>query len=216
MKVRQLVAILALATSPLSAQQPRVAVAPFETEGSVGMSREDFDALGRALGAILTTEMADRRGGAASAIGAPAVGRNGRLDLAAARDRATQAGGTLLIVGTLLDQYGDINVEARVLDAATGASVAVVRGDPALATREQLGEAVAELALRLSKEKAVGGVPEARWRRTLSAAALVQFGRGLRFEEAGDKGQAQAAYKAAVAAAPTLTEAKTALTRVGG
>ncbi|MEI2720978.1 MAG: hypothetical protein V9E87_12735 [Gemmatimonadales bacterium] len=216
MKVRQLVAILAVAISPLSAQQPRVAVAPFETEGSVGMSREDFDALGRALGAILTTEMAERRGGAASAIGAPTAGRTGRLDLAAARDRATKAGGTLLIIGTLLDQYGDINVEARVLDAATGASVAVVRGDPTLATREQLGEAVAELALRLSKEKAVGGVPEARWRRTLSAAALVQFGRGLRFEEAGDKGQAATAYKAAVAAAPTLTEAKAALTRVGG
>ena len=120
MNVRQLVAMLAVAVSPLSAQQPRVAVAPFETEGSVGMPREDFDALGRALGAILTTEMAERRGGAASAIAAPAAGRGGRIDLAVARDRATKAGGTLLVIGTLLDQYGDINVEARVIDAATG------------------------------------------------------------------------------------------------
>lgn len=216
MKVSQLVALLALAAAPLSAQQPRVAVAPFETEGSVGMSREDFEALGRALGAVLTSEMADRRAGAATSVGAPVAARPGRLDVAAARDRAGKAGATLLVVGTLLDQYGDINVEARVLDAATGASVVVVRGDPALATREQLGEAVAELALRLSKEKAVGGVAEARWRRTLSAAALVQFGRGLRFEEAGDKGQAATAYKAAIAAAPTLAEAKAALTRVGG
>ncbi len=216
MKLSQLVAIVAVTVSPLGAQLPRIAVAPFETEGSVGMSREDFDALGRALGAVLTTEMADRRGGAASAIGAPAGGRGGRLDLAVARDRATKAGATVLVVGTLLDQYGDINIEARVIDAATGAAMGVVRGDASLATREQLGEAVAELALRLSKEVAVGGVPEARWRRTLSSAALVQFGRGLRFEEAGDKTPAAAAYKAALAAAPTLTEAKAALTRVGG
>ncbi len=216
MRWSQLVVILGVAAAPLAAQQRPVAVTAFETEGSVGLSRDDQDAIGRALGALLVTELRERRQAAVSTIPLPVGGRQGRLDVAAARERATRTGAAVLVVGTLLDQYGDIHVEARALDATTGATLAVIQGDPTLATREQLGEAVAELALRLAKDAAVGGAPEARWRRTLSSAALVQFGRGLRFEEGGDRAQAATAYRAAIAAAPTLAEAKAGLTRVGG
>lgn len=216
MKWCQLVVMLGLAATPLAAQQRPVAVTAFETEGSVGLSRDDQDALGRSLGALLVTELRERRQATVTLIALPVGGRPGRMDLTAARQRATRTGAAVLVVGTLLDQYSDIHVEARVLDATTGATLAVVVGDPTLATREQLGEAVAELALRLAKEAVVGGAPEARWRRTLSSAALIQFGRGLRLEEGGDRAQAATAYRAAITAAPTLTEAKAGLTRVGG
>ena len=53
-------------------------------------------------------------------------------------------------------------------------------------------------------------------RRALSADALVQFGRGLGFEQAGDRAKAAEAFRAAVRAAPGLSEASAALARVGG
>jgi hypothetical protein len=216
MKMRQLVAMLALAATPVAAQQRPVAVTPFETEGSAGLSRDEYDALGRALGAVLATELDERRDGAVSSLALAAGGRAGRVDMAAARAGAASAKAAIVVVATLLDQYGDIHLEARVLDATTGASLLVVRGDTTMNTRERVGEAVADLAGRLVKDPIVGGAPEARWRRALPVAALMQFGRGLRLEQAGSAGEAAAAYRAALAAAPTLVEAKAALTRVGG
>lgn len=216
MSMRQLVALLVLAATPAAAQQRPTAVTPFETEGSVGLSRDEYDALSRALGAVLATELDERREGAVSSLVLAAGGRAGRVDMASARERAGAAKASILVVATLLDQYGDIHLEARVLDAGTGASLLVVRGDSTMNTRERIGEAVADLAGRLVKDPIVGGAPEARWRRTLSVAALMHFGRGLRFEQAGNAGEAASAYRAALAAAPTLIEAKAALTRVGG
>ena len=213
---RQLVVLLGLIAMPLAAQQRPSAVTSFETEGSVGLAAEEYEALSRALGALLTSELGARRTAAVSSLSAPQGGRAGRVDLTEARDRGVKAGAALLVIGTLLDEYGDVHIEARVIDAASGAPVAVVRGDARLVTREQLGEAVADLAQRLAMEAAVGGAPEARRRRTLSSKALMLFGRGLRLEESGDRVQAATAFRAAIAAAPTLTEAKSALSRVGG
>ncbi len=53
-KVTQLIAAIALASAPLApvvapaAAQGGVAIAGFETDGSVGLSREDYDAIARA------------------------------------------------------------------------------------------------------------------------------------------------------------------------
>ncbi len=61
----QVVAGLALgllwAAAPVVAQSgSKVGVAGFETDGSVGLSREDYDALGRALSALLSAEVGSR------------------------------------------------------------------------------------------------------------------------------------------------------------
>lgn len=141
----------------------------------------------------------------------------GRVDVGAARQAATAAGGRLLVVGSLLDQYGDVHMEARIVNAATGEPVAVIRGDPALASREQLGEAIAALAERLAQQPGVGvRRGDAPTRRGVSVDALVQFGRGLGLEAAGDRAKAAEAYRAALVAAPGLSEAAAALARVGG
>lgn len=218
---RQLIVMLALAISPIAAVSAQdrgaVAVGGFDTDGSVGLTREEYTSLGRALGALLAADL----GGQAQARVLPITGttgnRPGRVDLGAAREAATAAGGQLLVVGSLLDQYGDVHVEARIIHAATGEPVAVIRGDPALSSREQLGEAIAALAARLTEEPAVGsrggGTPA---RRGVSVAALVQYGHGLGFEAAGQRTEAAAAYRAAVRAAPGFSEAQAALARVGG
>ena len=214
----QAVAVLALTLlapgSALLAQTGgKLSVAGFETDGSVGLSRDDYDALGRALSALLSAQV----GGPAVLVVKPVAGlRSGRVDVGAARAAATKAGAKILVVGTLLDQYGDIHLEARILDAATGEPIAVVRGNPSLAKREQLAEAIGDLADRIAQQPAVGGSRGNSTRSGIPVTALVLFGKGLRFEEAGDSAKAAEAYRNALKAAPALSEAATALRRVGG
>lgn len=218
--VRQLVAVLALGSLPLAGATAQagqaLAVGSFETDGSVGMDRDAYTALGRALGQLLATELQARLERPVVALKLTAATRPGRIDVAAARQAGIAGGAGFLLVGSLLDQYGDIHVEARIINAATGDPVAVVRGDPTLASRAQLGEAMGALADSVAAHAGFtrrAGASTAR--RSLSAEALVQYGRGIGFEEAGDRTKAAEAYRAAVRAAPRLSEASAALARVG-
>lgn len=218
--MRQLVAVLALGLTPIGLAMAQsgatVAVGGFETDGSVGLTREQYTSLGRALGALLAADLGGRAEAKVVPLNAAPMNR-GRVDVGAARQAATAAGGRLLVVGSLLDQYGDVHMEARIVNAATGEPVAVIRGDPALASREQLGEAIAALAERLAQQPGVGvRRGDAPTRRGVSVDALVQFGRGLGLEAAGDRAKAAEAYRAALVAAPGLSEAAAALARVGG
>ncbi len=216
MKWRQTLALLALAGTPaaLAAQGTGVSVGGFETHGSVGLSRADYQALGRALSELLAERLGERGAGSVKVVAA-AADRPGRVDLGAARSAATSAGSSLLVVGSLLDQYGDIQVEARVIDATTGRAIAVVRPDPDLVHRDQLAEAIASLANELTEQPGVGGIP-APYQQGIPVSALVEYGKGLEAEAAGDRAAAAAAYRAALQAAPGLSGAEAALARVGG
>lgn len=217
--MRPILAAVALAafTLPVAAQaQGGVSIAGFETDGSVGLDRTEYQAIGRALGALLGARLGNATGARVVPITPLPERRPGRVDLGAARTAATAAGARLLVVGSLLDQYGDIQIEARIIDAATGKPVAVVRGDPALVRRDQLAEAIAALADRLASQPKIGATPGGAAAAGVPVTALVEFGKGLGYEEAGDRAKAAAAYRAAVAAAPGFTEAKAALQRVGG
>jgi hypothetical protein len=214
---RQTLAALALASATVSriVAAQGVSVGGFETHGSVGLDRGDYQALGLALSTLLS-ERLDERGAAGVVPATAAAGsRPGRVDLGAARAAAASAGAKLLVVGSLLDQYGDIQVEARLIDAATGKPIAVVRADPALVKREQLAEAIASLANQLTEQPGVGGRPSTA-DGGIPVSALVEFGKGLEAEAAGDRAAAQAAFRAAVRAAPGFRSAATALQRVGG
>lgn len=215
---RQTLMALALTSAPLSAvvSGQAVSVAGFETHGSVGLTRAEYQALGRALSTLLADRLGER-GATVEVVPQPATGARstGRVDLGAARTAATSAGARILVVGSLLDQYGDIQIEARVIDATTGQPIAVVRPDPSLVHRDQLAEAIASLANQLTAQPGVGGRP-APAQNGISVAALVAYGKGLEAEAGGDRAAAQAGYRAAIAAAPGFSEATEALRRVGG
>ncbi len=212
----QLLLALALATPiPALAAQDGVSVGGFETHGSVGLDRGDYDALGRAMAALLSSRLGERAAARVVAIAPADTRRPGRVNIAAARDAASRAGAKLLVVGSLLDQYGDIQLEARLIDAATGEPLAVVRGDPAYLKREQLALAVAALADQLTAQPGVGGRPGSGGA-GIPLDALLAFGRGLAAEADGNRAAAATAYRAAVQAAPGFSEAQAALRRVGG
>lgn len=212
----QLVVALALAATPVALHaQDGVSVGGFETDGSVGLDRADYDALGRALAALLSSRLGERAEARVIAITPADASRPGRVDIGAARDAAAQAGAKFLVVGSLLDQYGDIQLEARLIDATTGKPLAVVRGDPAYVKREQLALAVAALADQLTAQPGVGGQPAGRGA-GVPVDALLEFGRGLAAEADGNRTGAAAAYRAALQVAPGFSEAQAALRRVGG
>ena len=184
----QILVGLALVTqAPGLAAQGSVAVGGFDTKGSVGLESADYQALGEALGALLGSRLGERANARIIAISTPATG--GQVDLAAARQSANQAGARILVVGSLLDQYGDIHVEARVLDAANGTPMAVVRGSTDYARRDQLAEAIAALADQLTSQAAIGGKPGAVGT-AIPVPALVEYGRGIAAERRGDRKEA--------------------------
>lgn len=207
--------LLAPVGAPLAAQGG-VAVAGFETDGSVGLTRSDYDAMGRALTVLLSEELGRVSQVRVFDLQFQGTARMGRIDISRARAAATQAGAKYLIVGTMLDQYGDLRVEARLLDAATGDPVAVIRAAPAHGKREQLAESVDDLATGLGGRSELGGSKGAPALRAIPVDALVSFGQGLRFEEAGDRAKAVESYRAALKLAPGLTAVTTALRRAGG
>lgn len=212
----QTLASLALALATLGGRAAgQVSVGGFETHGSVGLDRGDYQALSLALTTLLTERLGERGASGVVPATTAAGGRPGRVDLGAARTAAASAGAKLLVVGSLLDQYGDIQVEARLIDASTGKPIAVVRADPTLIKREQLAEAIASLANQLTAQPGVGGSPRTP-ESGIPVSALVQFGKGLEAEAAGDRAAAQTAFRAAVSAAPGFSSATAALRRVGG
>ncbi len=206
--------LLSLPTAALA--QSGVSVGGFETDGSVGLTRDEYQAIGRALGSLLSGTL-DSNGATRVLPIEPAPARQpGRIDMAAARAAASAAGARLLVVGSLLDQYGDIQLEARIIDASTGKAIAVVRGDPALDKREQLAEAIVALANRLVAQPGIGGSAGAAPPSGIPVAALIAYGQGLSHEDAGDNAAAAQAFQAALTAAPNFSEAAAALRRVGG
>lgn len=205
--------LLLMAVGPLTAQSP-VVVGGFETDGSVGLSREEYQAIGRALTELVRTGLGSVGTGVTVE---PAPGtRAGRVDIGAARAAASAAGARYLVVGSLLDQYGDIKVEARIIDAATGRPIAVVRGDPAMGSRDRLADAIVALTAQLAAAPQIGQRTPTPIEGGIPVAALIAYGRGLGFEAAGDRMKAALAYREALKIVPGFREAATALARVGG
>ena len=217
----QLAVVVALTLSVLTTPRPLaaqggVAIAGFETDGSVGLPRPDYDAMGRAVTVLLGTALRTHSGAKVVEIHPTGGIRMGRIDVTKARAAATQAGAKYLIVGTILDQYGDLRVEARLLNALTGDPLAVIRADKGHTKREELGESIADLAIGLGGRAELGGLRPAPERKELPVDAVVSFGRGLQAEEAGNRSKAADDYREALKLAPGLSEAAAALRRVGG
>ena len=91
----QLNAAIALAAAAITpwwspvAAQGSVAIAGFETDGSVGLSRANYDAMGRAMAVLLATEISSHTGATIVDIRIPGGVRMGRIDVAKARRRSS-------------------------------------------------------------------------------------------------------------------------------
>jgi TolB-like protein len=213
---------------PLQAQdaRPAIAVLPFENSGSYGQDKENFEALEVGLPATLATTLATHPGARVVGIEAvrEAMGRQQlpaarRLDAASATQVAKAAGARYAVTGSFADFYGKFRINARIVDAESGAILKVVSNDdPKLQDRAQLGAILQSISDRIVAAVGLPPIsPEigAR-RREVPTEALTEYSRGVLFETRGDKAKAAQAYQRALTAYPDYPDARSGLARARG
>jgi TolB-like protein len=219
------VTALALA-APLAAQEGRTSFAllPFENSGSYGQDKESFSALELGIPAALAASLAEHPG---ARVVEPAVLRRSlrakqpdvsqHIDARTAAEVAKEAGARYAVTGSFADFYGKFRINARVIDAQSGEILKVVSNDDRkLQDRAQLGTIVQLVAERIVAAAGLPPLPtgSATRRRALPANALTEYGRGLMFEDQGDRAKAAEAYQRALSAYPDYAEARAGLARV--
>lgn len=213
---------LVAVASPVSAQAPRptVVVLTFENGGSYGLDSLDFSGLGRAIPAALTSDLARNpglrtadRGQAQAVVQRDGAARGGRIDASTAARVATQVGAGYVVTGTFVDYYGRVRIDARLIDAGTGAILEVV--STGQRARTELPQMIADISSQLmsgTKLPALpAGTPAAG---RISSDALVLFGRAVLAQDEGNRTSAADYYQRALKIAPDFAAAKEGLRSV--
>lgn len=217
---------LVLAVPMQGQARPSVAVLPFENTGSYGQDKEVFQALELGIAAMLASTLAHHPGLQAvdpiqvsQALRAQSPPTTRRVDAATAAQAGKSLGARYAITGSFADFYGSFRINARVVDAESGAILKVVsNADPKLQDRAELGAIIQDAAERIAEAIKLPPFPEdaAARGRSLPTEALTLFSRGLLYESQGDKVKAGDAYQRALSDFPTYDEARQGLQRVRG
>lgn len=213
---------LALGSVTAEAQKASFAVVPFESQQSFGLDQQSLGALGGGIAQILASDLALSPGGTAAPRGATAgavrsqdLGKNARIDAAAAAKIGQVVGARYVIMGNFVDYYGKFRLNVRVIDVQTGA---IIKGfsneDPAMQDRDQIYLITQAMAQRILAELKLPPAPASA--AVVPGAAVIAFSLGLQAEDAGSKAQAASLYERALQSAPDFPEAKDALQRVKG
>lgn len=205
--VLALLAAHAALAAPARAQDGvRVAVLAFENGGSYGQDTEGFEGLQAGIPIVLRGELA--RLGVPVVARGPDAGVHGRthLDATTAAATGTAAGATHTVLGSFIDFYGKLRINARVVDDASGEIVAVVsNADRTQQDRALIATIIHRDASAIAAALKLPASPLAP--RTFSAQAVTLLGRGALAEAAGRTSQAAELYARALAASPDLAEA---------
>jgi len=223
-RTARLLCLLALVSvaPPLFGQaaEPTVIVLTFENGGSYGLDSLDFAGLGRGIPAALTADLARNpalrtldRAQAQQLIEREGLGRNGRVDAAAAAKVGKQLGAGYVVTGTFVDYYGRVRIDARLIDGNTGTILEVV--STGQRARAELPQMIADIASQLMSGKRLpalsAGTPPSA---TVSSDALVLFGRAVLAQDQGDNAAAVKYYQQALKISPDFAAAKDGLRSV--
>jgi TolB-like protein len=213
---------LVAGAAPLRAQAPppTVVVLTFENGGSYGLDSLDFSGLGRAIPAALTADLARNpglrtvaRSEAQRVIDRDGLSRGGRVDAATAARVGKQVGAGYVVTGTFVDYYGKMRIDARLIDAGTGAILEVVSSGQR--ARTELPQMISDIASQLMSGKRLPALPAGTPSSPrVSSDALVLFGRAVLAQDQGDKTAAAGYYQQALKLAPDFAAAKEGLKSV--
>lgn len=218
--------LAALVTVPLEAQErAAIAILPFENSGSYGQDKENFQALQLGIPATLGSAIARHPGVSlvagdrlAQVVKAQALGPEQRVDAATAAEIGKRAGARYVVTGSFADFYGKFRINARVVDAGSGAILKVLSNDdPKQQDRAQLGAIIQSIAAKLVT--AVGLPPLAPASgpaAEVPTEAITLYSKGLLYESRGDRGKAGDAFQRALSAYPDYDDAREGLRRVRG
>ncbi len=212
-----LVALLAGMAPALPAQAGRAAIAilPFADGGSYGQDKENFEALGVAIPALLQSALTSEGNSLVprSAV-RPLLPTSGSwLDAAQTAEIGRRAEARYVIAGAFMDHYGRFRIDARIVDVERGAIIAVVSSDPALRDRRELFRMIQSVARGIARELRAGA--PAAPTHLIPTDAITLYGRGLLSADRGDTDAAAGFLGQAIQADPRFSEAREALRAVG-
>ncbi len=219
------IGLAALSNGAISAQEnrPGIAVMAFENGGSYGQDAQDFEALRVGIQQMLMTEIAMNnaarvveRSQINSLIAEQDLAADGRVDANTAAQLGKLVGAKYMIFGSFNNFYGDMRIDARIVNTETSEIVKTTRVRD---SAEDLYQMIVDLGGTIMNDVSLPALPdavrEAREARELPAEALTLYSRALFFQDRGQDERAIELFRRVQTEFPQMTEASDALIQLG-
>jgi TolB-like protein len=220
-----LLSVAAAAVTPgsLDAQntRPAFAILPFKDGGSYGQNEQIFRALELGIPALLASQLAASPAlqvvdhtRIRTLLASADLGDHDRVDAGTAAQLGTAAGARYVVTGTFTDYFGRFRIDARIIDAASGQILTMVRNeDPARQNRQDLYQIIRLIGNKVLNATGLPPLPTDSTH-SIPTAAITSFSRALLAETEGDSASAVRFYQQALQTAPDFAEASSGLQRL--
>jgi curli biogenesis system outer membrane secretion channel CsgG len=218
-------AVGVVAPAALRAQdtRPGVAVLRFENGGSYGQDAEDFEALEVGLQQMLITEFSVNgglrvvdRARLGALLEEQDLGASGRVDANTAARIGKIVGAKFVVLGGFTDFYGDMRMDARIVDVETSE---IVEAQSVRDKRENLYDMVVQLANKVTRgvdlPRLSQQVLEQRESRNIPEEAVRLYSKAILYQDMGNTDRAVELYNQAKSVYPDYTEVDEALKQIG-
>ena len=207
-----------LAAQDAADTRPGIAVMRFDNAGSHGdeAEAENFEALEVGLQDMLISELSQNsqlrlveRGALQELIREQELGTEGRVEAATAAEIGRLVGARYMILGSFVDIFEQVRMDARVVDVETGE---LLRARGVQDRREQIYGIVVELSQAITEDLDLPELPEAvqeeRREREIPSEAVTLYSRALVFQDAGRTDQARELLQRVTSDFPEFVEAR--------
>jgi len=197
--------------------RPGVAVLPFGNGGSYGQDKEDFEALTGGLQQLLMVELAlnsnlrlVERDRLNALLSEQNLGVDGRVDENTAAKVGKLVGAKYVVIGSFVDWYGDMQLQARIVNSETSELVKATR---ARGERERTLSLVVELANGVTTDLSLPALPRQVQQEREGQAeripheAVRLYTKALLYADRGDKERAIDLFRQITTQFPEYTEA---------
>lgn len=222
-----LVPVVLVLAAPAAAQEPDtrpgIAVMPFANY-YVGSDAADFNGLEGGLQQMMLTELAQNsslriveRSALAAIMEEQNLSASGRVEADAAVRVGALVGAKYMILGSYNDIFGDVRIDARVVDVETSE---IVRTEQVRDQRENIYRLLVDLSSQVVAGVDLPPLPaevrEARRSREIPSEAVTLYSRAQLYADGGQTDRAIQLYRQIAEQFPDLTEAREALRQLGG
>lgn len=203
--------------------RPGIAVLPFENGGSYGQDAEVFDALRVGMQQMVMTELAMNsaarvvdRSTLQQLLAEQDLGSSGRVDPNTAARIGRIVGAKYVVAGNFIDFYGDMRIDARIVDVETSEIVNVARVRD---KREEMYRLVVDLGNEIMDDVRLPPLPaavrEARESRNIPQEAMTLYSRAIFYQDRGLTDRAVELLRRVEEEFPQMTEAPEMLRQLG-
>lgn len=203
--------------------RPGIAVLPFENGGSYGQDAEVFDALRVGMQQMVMTELAMNpaarvvdRSTLKDLLAEQDLGASGRVDPNTAARLGRLVGAKFVVAGNFIDFYGDMRIDARIVDVETSEIVNVARVRD---KREEMYRLVVDLGSAIMDDVSLppleASVREARQSRDIPEEAMTLYSRAIFYQDRGLTDRAVQLLRRVEQEFPQMTEAPEMLKQLG-